>query len=58
MHSGIAKGTSQAEMTSNNKRIKPVALAIMKLCKSEGISQAFSHSVENSVKYIYFLKIP
>jgi len=38
MYSGIAKGTSQAEVTLNSKKIKPVALAIVKLHKSEGIS--------------------
>jgi len=28
-----------AEATSNRKKIKPVALAIVELCKSEGIRQ-------------------
>jgi len=37
MYSGMAKGTSWAEVTSNSKEIKPIALAIVKLCKSEGI---------------------
>jgi len=37
MHSGMAKGTSQAEATSNKR---PVALAIVDLRKSEGIRQA------------------
>jgi len=61
MCSSIAKGTSPAEVTSNNKKkIKPVALAIV---KSEGIRQLVSQSVENSVKQIYlkfhsnFLKV-
>jgi len=42
MYSGMAKGTSRAEATSNSEKIKTVALAIAKLCESEGISQAFS----------------
>jgi len=45
MYSGIAKGTSRAEVTSNNKKIKPVALAIVELRESEGIRQAVSQSV-------------
>jgi len=40
MHSGMAKGTSQAEAMLNSKKIKPVALAIVELRESEGISQA------------------
>jgi len=40
MHSGMVKGTSWAEATSNSEKIKPVALAIVKLRKSEGIRQA------------------
>ena len=45
-----AKGTSRAETTSNSENIKPVALAIIELRRSEGISQSVSQSVENSVK--------
>jgi len=37
MYSGMAKGTSWTEATSNNKKIKPVALAIVELRESEGI---------------------
>jgi len=37
MYSGMAKGTSQAEPTSNSKKIKCVALVIV---ESEGISQS------------------
>jgi len=33
------KGTSWSEVTPNSKKIKPVALAIVELCKFEGISQ-------------------
>ena len=42
---GMPKGTCQAEATSSSEKIKPVALAIIELCLSEGISQ----SVENSI---------
>jgi len=42
MYSGMAKGTSQAEATSNNEKIKSIALAIVELHKSEGISQSGS----------------
>jgi len=49
MHSGMAKGTSRAEATSNSKKIKPIALAIVELCKSEGISQSVSQAVSSLV---------
>jgi len=42
MHSGMAKGTSRAEVTLNSEKIKPVALAIVELCESEDIRQAGS----------------
>jgi len=42
MHSGMAKGTSQAEAMSNSENIKSVALAVVELHKSEGISQVGS----------------
>jgi len=42
MYSGMAKGTSQAETMSKSEKIKPVALAIVELRKSEGIRQAGS----------------
>ena len=38
----MPKGTSQAEATSDSEKIKPVALAIIKLHLSEGISQSVS----------------
>jgi len=45
MYSSMAKGTSQAEVTSNSE---PIALAIV---ESEASGwQAVSQSVENSVK--------
>jgi len=37
MHCGMPNGTSQAEATSNSEKIKPVALAVIELCLSEGI---------------------
>jgi len=42
----MPKGTSWAEATSNSEKIKPLALAIIELRWSEGVSQ----SVENSIK--------
>jgi len=51
---GMPKGTSRAEATSKSEKIKPVALAVIELCWSEGIrqlvNQSVSMSVENSVK--------
>ena len=41
-HSGMPKGTSRAEATSNSEKIKPVALAVTELRLSEGIRQAVS----------------
>jgi len=55
MYNSKAKGTSQAEATSNIKKIKPIALAIFKLCESEGLSQLGSW-LENSVKYFLNLR--
>ena len=49
----MPKGTSQAEATSNSEKIKPISLAIIELCLSEGISQSVTLSVENSIKYIF-----
>jgi len=34
------KSTSRTEVTSNSKKIKPIALAIVELHESEGIRQA------------------
>jgi len=42
MHSSMVKVTSWAEVTLNSEKIKPVALAIVELCESEGIRQAVS----------------
>jgi len=41
-YSGMAKGTSRAEAMLNSKKINPIALAIVELHESEGISQAVS----------------
>ena len=38
-----------AEATLNSEKIKPIALAVIELHLSEGISQLLSLSVENSV---------
>jgi len=57
MYSSMVKGTSQAEVMSNSKKIKPVALAIVKLPESEDIREAgrqlVSQSLENSVKFFF-----
>ena len=34
----MPKGTSQAKGTLNSEKIKPVALAVIKLCLTEGIN--------------------
>ena len=36
----MPKGTCWAETTSNSEKIKPIALAVIELCLSEGISQS------------------
>ena len=43
-HCSMPKGTCWAEVTSNSEKIKPIAIAINKLCLSEGISQLGGHS--------------
>ena len=52
MYCGMQKGTSQAKVTSNSEKFKPVALALaaIKLCLSEGISQILSQSVSQSLE--------
>jgi len=42
MYSSMAKGTSRGEVTSNSKKIRPIALAIVELRESEGIRQALT----------------
>ena len=39
---GLQKGTSQDEVTLNSEAIEPVAVAIIKLRLSEGISKSVS----------------
>ena len=41
----MPKGTSRAGATSNSEKIKPVALAVIELCLTEGVSQAVSQAV-------------
>jgi len=36
----MPKGTSRAEATLNSEKIKPVALAVIELCLTEGIRQS------------------
>jgi len=52
----MAKGTSQAKAMLNSKKIKPVALAIVKLRESEDIRQAVvvSQSVVNNLFFFKF----
>ena len=40
MYCGMPKGTSRTEVTLNSEKIKPVALAVIELHLSEGISQS------------------
>ena len=42
MYCGMPKGTSQDEATLNSEKIKPVALAVIKLHLPEDIRQAVS----------------
>jgi len=55
----MPKGTSWTEVTSSSEKIKPVALAIIKVHLSEGISQlvtqsdSYAQSVE--ILLIFFL---
>ena len=44
---GMPKGMCPAEETSNSEKIYPVALAIIKLHLSEGISQLVTQSVSH-----------
>ena len=46
----MQKGTCRAEATLNSEKIKTVALAVIELCLSEGISQSVSYSVSQSVE--------
>ena len=44
------KGTSWDEATLNNGEIKSIALAVIELCLSEGISQSVSQSDSQSAR--------
>ena len=43
----MLKVTSQAKTTSSSEKIKPIALAIIELRLSEGISQSVTQSVSD-----------
>ena len=45
---------STDEVILNSGEIKPVAIAIIDLRLSEGISKSVSQAVENSAKYLNF----
>ena len=47
---GMPKGTSRAEAMLNSEKIKPVALVVIELRLSEGISQSVTQSVTQSVE--------
>ena len=56
MHCGICqKAPLGAKATSNSEKIKPVALAVVELRLSEGISQLLSQSLENSFYFFYLI---
>ena len=42
----MPKGTSQAEVTANSEKIKPLAAAVIEVRLSENISQSVENSVE------------
>ena len=46
----MPKGTFRAEATLNSDETKPIALAIIELCFSEGISQLLGQSVSQSLE--------
>jgi len=46
----MPKSTSWTEATSNSEKIAPIALAVIELHLSEGISQLLSQSEENSIE--------
>ena len=48
----MLKGTCWDEVMSNTEKLKPIALAVIKLRSSEGISQVVSQSVENSTEQL------
>ena len=50
MYCIMPKGISWAEVTSNSDKIKPISLAIIKLCLSEGINQSLTQLIEKSIE--------
>ena len=46
----LVKSMSRDEATLYSEKIKPIALAVIELSLTEGISQSDSRSVEKSVK--------
>ena len=52
MYCSMPKGTSRAEVTWNSEKVKPVALAVMELYLSEGISQLLTYSVSRKSRYL------
>ena len=48
----LAKSTSWAEAKSNSAKIRPIVLAVIKLCLSKDISKGMSQSA----KYMYLAK--
>ena len=48
----MPKDISRDEAMLNSKKIKPIALAVIKLCLSEGIRKEVSQLVENSIEYL------
>ena len=51
MYCGMSKGTCLAKVTLNSEKIKPIALAVIELCLSEGISRLVTQSVSQSVSH-------
>ena len=49
MYCGMPKGTCRAKAMSNSEKIKLIALAVIELRLSEGISQSVTQSVSQSV---------
>ena len=55
---GMPTDISQAEATSNSEKIEPVALAIIELCLTKGISEAVSQKKILFNKYFKILWQP
>ena len=51
MYCGMPKGTSRAKAMPNSEKIKPIALAIIKLRLYEGISMLLSQLLSQSVSH-------